>query len=178
MLAASFAEIVSIGTVLPFLGALANPERIFSSSVMHAARDFFDIKTSAELLLPLTVLFCLATLFSGGIRLALLWATTRLSFATGADLSIGIYRKALYQPYSTHISRNSSEVIAGISSKASSVVGQIITPILIAITSTIILATVLTALLWVEPTIAILAFVGFGLIYSVIAKITKKARAK
>jgi ABC-type bacteriocin/lantibiotic exporter with double-glycine peptidase domain len=174
MLAASFAEIISIGAVLPFLGALANPEKIFSNYATYSALNFFDIKTSAELLLPLTALFCLATLFSGGIRLVLLWATTRLSFATGADLSIGIYRKALYQPYSTHISRNSSEVITGISSKASAVVGQIITPILVAITSTIILISVLTALLWIEPTIAILAFIGFGLIYSVIAKKTKK----
>jgi ABC-type multidrug transport system fused ATPase/permease subunit len=174
MLAASFAEIVSIGAVLPFLGALANPEKIFSSPATHTALNFFDIKTSAELLLPLTALFCLATLFSGGIRLVLLWATTKLSFATGADLSIGIYRKALYQPYSTHISRNSSEVITGISSKASAVVGQIITPILVATTSIIILVTVLTALLWIEPTIAILAFIGFGLIYFVIAKKNKK----
>jgi ABC-type multidrug transport system fused ATPase/permease subunit len=174
MIAASFAEIISIGAVIPFLGVLANPEKIFSNPMVQRLGGIFNINTSIELLLPLTILFCLTTLFAGAIRLLLLRASTKLSFLVGADLSIGIYRKTLYQQYSVHILRNTSEVITGVSTKTVAVVGQIIAPILVGTTSTVILITVLLALLWIEPLIAILAFVGFGSIYTVIARKTKK----
>ena len=42
---------------------------------------------------------------------------TRLAYATGADFSIDIYRRTLYQDYSAHVSRNSSEVLNGIITK-------------------------------------------------------------
>jgi len=71
-----------------------------------------------QLLLPLTIAFGAAAVIAGVMRLLLLWANTRLSFATGADLGISIYRRTLYQPYAVHVARNSSEVIGGISGKA------------------------------------------------------------
>jgi diaminohydroxyphosphoribosylaminopyrimidine deaminase/5-amino-6-(5-phosphoribosylamino)uracil reductase len=42
------------------------------------------------------------------------WAKIRLAFAVGADMSISIYYRTLYQHYAVHVARNSSEVIAGI----------------------------------------------------------------
>ena len=107
------------------------------------------------------------------MRLLLLWASTRLSFATGADLSISIYRRTLYQPYSVHVARNSSEVINGISTKANGVIYSIIVPLLTLISSTIMLIAILIALLSVDPIIALAAFGGFGLIYAFIIKLTQ-----
>ena len=107
------------------------------------------------------------------MRLLLLWASTRISFAIGADLSINIYRRTLYQPYAVHASRNSSEIISGISVKASSVIGYIITPSLTLISSAIMLVVILLALISIDPAIALAAFGGFGLIYAVIIKLTK-----
>ncbi|MEI6693081.1 MAG: ABC transporter ATP-binding protein, partial [Chlorobium sp.] len=95
MVSASFAEILSIGAVLPFLAVLTAPERIFqlpaAQPLIHAA----GITSATQLLLPLTITFGVAALLSGAMRLLLLWASTRLSFATGADLSISIYRRTL-----------------------------------------------------------------------------------
>jgi hypothetical protein len=88
MLLASFAEILSIGAVLPFLGVLTSPERIFD---MPAAKPFVQalkLTDSKQLLLPLTIAFSLAVLIAGAMRLLLLWVSTRLSYATGAELSI------------------------------------------------------------------------------------------
>ncbi len=174
MISASFAEILSIGAVLPFLAVLTDPERIFQ---LHAAQPFIraaGITNASQLLFPLTISFGIAALLSGAMRLLLLWASTRLSFATGADLSISIYRRTLYQPYSVHVSRNSSQVISGISGKANGVIYATIVPALTLISSSIMLFTILMALLTVDPFIALSAFSGFGLIYAVIIKLTHK----
>jgi ATP-binding cassette subfamily B protein len=127
-----------------------------------------------QLLLPLTVVFAAAALIAGAMRLLMLWASTRLSFATGADLSISIYRRTLYQPYAVHCARNSSEVINGISSKANGVIYNIILPALTLISSSVMLVAILIALLAVDPVIALAAFGGFGLIYASIIRLTRK----
>ncbi len=172
MVGASFAEILSIGAVLPFLAVLTAPERIFQLSAAQPFIKALGMKNPSQLLLPLTILFGLAALLSGGVRLFLLWASTRLSYATGADLSISIYRRTLYQPYSVHVARNSSEIINGISTKTNTVI-YTFTSILNLISSTIILLAILITLVSVDPVIALAAFGGFGLLYALIIKITQ-----
>jgi len=173
MFAASFAEILSIGAVLPFLAVLTAPERIFQLPSARPFINFIGFTSPNQLLLPLTIGFGLAALFSGAIRLLLLWASTRISYATGADLSISIYRRTLYQPYAVHASRNSSEIISGISSKANSIIGSTILPILTLISSAITLIAILIALLSIDTVIALAAFGGFGLIYATIIWFTR-----
>ena len=170
---ASFAEILSIGAIVPFLGVLTAPDRIFQLSITQPLIKFFDFTKPEQLLFPLTAVFCCATLLAGAMRILLLWASTRLSFATGADLSITVYRRTLYQPYEVHIARNSSEIINGISSKTRSVTG-IMTMVLNLMGSGVLLISILFALLSVDPTIALVIFVGFGSIYASIISITRK----
>ncbi len=173
MLLASFAEILSIGAVLPFLSVLTTPERIFEMSIAQPVIRALMLTEPKQLLLPLTIAFGLAALIAGAMRLLLLWASTRLSFAAGADLSISIYRRTLYQPYAVHCARNSSEVIDGITGKANGVI-NVITSVLTLISSATLLITILITLLSVNLSIALTAFGGFGLIYLVIIRFTRK----
>jgi len=172
MFVASFAEILSIGAVLPFLGVLTAPVRVFEHPAAQHIIQALGLTQPEQLLLPLTIVFGVAALIAGAMRLLLLWANTRLSYATGADLSIGIYRRTLYQPYAVHCARNSSEIINGISSKTSSVI-NIITMLLTLISSGVMLIAILLALLSVDTFIALTAFGGFGLIYIVIIRLTR-----
>lgn len=174
MLLASFAEILSIGAVLPFLGVLTAPERVFAHVAAQPIIKALGLTAPEQLLLPLTIIFGAAVLGAGAMRLLLLWASTRLSFATGADLGISIYRRTLYQPYAVHCARNSSEVISGIAGKANGVIYSIILPVLTLISASVMLITILIALLSVEPVIALVAFGGFGLIYAFIIRLTRK----
>ncbi len=178
MVVSSIAEVISIGAVLPFLLALTAPERIFENQFAQPYIQAFNIINSEQLLLPLTVLFGLAAFASGAIRLLLLWIQTRLSYSLGSDLSISIYRRTLFQPYAIHVSRNSSEVIAGIAAKAHSVVHSIILPILTILGATMLLVAILFALVVIEPIAAITAFSGFAAIYVFVIAITRRRLAK
>ncbi|MDD2932319.1 MAG: ABC transporter ATP-binding protein [Methylotenera sp.] len=174
MILASFAEILSIGAVLPFLAVLTVPSRIFVHPVAQPFIHALGLTSAEQLLLPLTITFGLAVLIAGVMRLLLLWASTRLSFATGADLSNNIYRRTLYQPYAVHVARNSSEVISGISNKANGVIYSIIVPALTLVSASVMLSAILIALFYVDPFIALVAFGGFGLIYAFIIRLTRK----
>jgi len=178
MITASFAEVVSIGAVVPFLGALTAPEIIFEHPTAQPIIHMLNLNEPQQLLLPLTIIFAISALFSGVMRLILLWAQTRLSFAIGADFSISIYHRTLYQPYAVHLARNSSEVIAGISAKANAIATNTIMTMATIVSSILMLLSILIALLVIEPKVAITSFIGFGTIYIVIILITKKALAR
>lgn len=174
MVLASIAEVLSISAVLPFLGVLMAPERMFRHRLAQPVVEALGITEPGQLLFPLTVMFGVAVMVAGVMRLLLLWASTRLSFAIGADVSISIYRRTLYQPYSVHLSRHSSEVITGIANKANAVIYSTIQPALTLFSSVIMLLLILFALLAIDPVIALAAFGGFGLIYAVILGLTGK----
>jgi len=177
MIFTSFAEIISIGSVFPFLAVLTDPDRIFRLSVARPFIALIGIHSPKQLLLPAAIAFGLAAFASNVVRLLLLWVSTRLSYAVGTDLSISVYHRTLYQPYAIHVSRNSSEIISGISGKVGSITMSI-SNIFTLISSVIILLVVMIPLFSFNPIIAIEAFGGFGLIYGLIIQLTRKSLYK
>ncbi len=174
MFFASLLEVISVGAVLPFLGVLTAPELVYQHPFMQPLIEILELSEPNELVLPLTMLFISAAVLAGSIRILLLYTMTRITYATGADLSIKIYNITLYQEYAVHVSRNSSEVINGIISKTSQVVGGVIMPGINLINSTILILSIMGALLVIDTIVALSAFIGIGLLYLVIIRYTGK----
>ena len=164
MMLASFAEVISIGAVLPFLGVITVPDQVSKYPIVVDIIQILELTDSNQLVFAITIGFILAVLFAGVVRLALLFVMTRLSFATGADISIDIYRRTLYQEYAVHIARNSSEVINGVITKTGGTVG-IIQSVLALISSIILILSIMIALFAIDITVALTAFIGFGVLY-------------
>ena len=173
MIFVSFIDILSVGSIFPFLSVLSSPERVFELHFLKPIIIFFNFTSPNELVLPITLLFSFLALLAGILRLLLLWSSTKLSFACGSDLSIKIYRYTLYQPYAVHFSRNSSAVINGISTKVKSVINTINMSFVI-INSGVMLVFSFVGLLFINPYIVIIAFFGFGSIYLVVTFFTRK----
>jgi len=171
MIFASLSEVISIGAVLPFLGVITAPEKVYQHQLMQPVIQLLDLTSPSQMLLPITVVFILSALLAGTIRLVLFYATTRFSYATGADLSINIYKRTLYQEYLVHIVRNSSEVINGVISKTGGAVG-VIQGVLTIISSVILTISIVIALFAIDVSVALIAFFGFGLLYWIVVRFT------
>lgn len=174
MLLVSLSEIINIGAVLPFLGVLIAPQKVFDYPLLQPAFRILGISSPSELLLPLSIAFSLAVFVTASLRLMLLWSGTKLSYMIGADLSENIYRRTLYQPYAVHVARNSSEIINGISTKASSII-TVLNLLMTFCGSAVMLISILLVLLMIDPLIALTAFGGFGLIYFFIVRLTRNS---
>ena len=178
---ASFFEVVSIGLVLPFLGTLTSPEYVYyhpyTQEFIQIVENIFAIDIVIDpkkLILPMTIIFAGIILIAAGIRILLIYVTTRLSFATGSDISIDMYNRTLYQDYSVHNSRNSSEVINSIITKSRIVIQRTIGPLLGLISSLTITIVIVITLFVINPSVAIYAFTGFGLVYVIIIFFNKQ----
>jgi ATP-binding cassette subfamily B protein len=174
MLLSAFAEVVSLGAVLPFLGILTAPEQVFNHPIVADVAQAWGIISADQLILPLTVAFAAAVLIAGVIRILLLWLSARIAFASGADLGIEVYRRTLYQPYRVHVARNSSEVISGITIKANGVVFGVLLPLLALVSSIVLLVSITLALIAIDPMVASVAAVGFGASYALITWMSRR----
>ena len=170
----AFAEIASLGAVLPFIAALTEPERLLQWPLMRRFAQALGVQTAGQLLLPITLGFIAIALASGAVRMLLLWASARVTFSSGADLSSEVYRRTLYQPYSVHVARNSSEVISGITNKVGGTVLGVMFPVMTLISSGVSLCATLATLLIIDPWVALGAGLGFGACYGLITWFSRR----
>ena len=177
MLISSLVDIFSIGAVVPFLSVIAMPSRVYERTEAELLIEIFKITDPSQLLLPISVIFLMAVLVSSLLRFFLLWMNTRISFMIGSEIGRDIYYKTLHQPYISHISRNSSQVITGIIGKTNTLVYSVIWPVLSIISALITIAMLAIVLLIIEPRITII-IIGFSVVYLAIVLRAKKMLSK
>ena len=170
---AGFAEVVSLGAVLPFLGVLTAPERIPKFPLVQGLMASFGVTTSKQLVLLLSLTFAAAAIIAGALRMLLLWTCTRVAFSTGTDFSSEAYRRTLYQPYQVHIMRNSGELISSVTGKVAESV-QALGLLLVLFNSCILLTFITITLFVINPVVACSAIVGFGACYVGFSRIIKR----
>jgi len=177
MIIVSFAEVISIGAILPFLGVLTSPELVYQNAFMQPIIQTLELNSANQLVLPLTIGFIVATLIAGVMRITLLNAINHFERVVGTDLNIDVYRNTLYQSYSDHIDRNSSYIVSLITKKTDVVIRGIFRAALTLVSSVLILIGIVSVLIMINVEVALGALGGFGLIYWGITRYTRKRRA-
>jgi ATP-binding cassette, subfamily B, bacterial PglK len=168
----ALAEVVSLGSVLPFLAVLTSPDRVLKYPIVERMMDRLGIASLAQLVLVLAAGFALAALVAGASRMLVLWVSTRVAYAAGADFSCDVYRRTLYQPYEIHINRNSSELISGITGKVAETI-YALNSLLTLLNACVLLLFITSALFIIDPAVASLATAGFGGGYALITRVTR-----
>jgi ATP-binding cassette subfamily B protein len=174
MILASFAEVFSLAAILPFLGVITSPQNIFEQQYLQPFIRTFGWTKPEQLLLPITAFFIVAVIISGCMRVTLLCTQLKVAFGIGSDLSINIFRRSLFQSYDIHSERNSSELIVSVAERANQIISGIVTPIMMIISSLLIILTIVTALITIQPGITLITFSGLGSIYLLVILTTKK----
>lgn len=174
MVIGSLTEVVSVSAVLPFLGALASPEKVFNHSVLQPLFLDIGVIKPEQVILPITIAFCAASLVAGGMRLLLLKLSLSYAFGMGSDLSTEVYRRTLHQSYAIHVARNSSEIINGIAIKTSEVIFYIIVPAMTLLSAAMVSLSIITTLANIVPLNALVSFGFFGIFYAAMVKFLRR----
>ena len=172
MFICAFAEVISLGSVLPFLGVITLPERVYQYPMVAELAPLFGITTADQLLLPVTLIFVVTALLAGAVRLLQMWATQRFSYLAGHELSSAAFLYTLYQPYKTHLEHNSSEVISGVA-KVEQLLSLLI-QILTFLSSLVLAVFIFVVLFVVDPSVTISVSLSFGIIYGLIIWLTRR----
>ncbi len=169
-----FAEIASVGMVVPFLAALLDPAR-FAPFAFANSNWAISRLTQYEWAVLITVLFCVMVLISGLLRMLVLYANNRFCFALGHDLSLLAYRNTMHEAYAIHTQRNSSKVINVLTTSINEVIFYVILPCLTMFSSGMIMIAISAVLIVVVPAYALGSLVLLAAIY---IALTLSLRAK
>jgi len=177
MIVGGLAEVISIGAVIPFVTVLVSPERVLQIAPVSTLARILGLDRPDDLVVPLAAVFIVLVLLAVAIRLVLVWATTRLAVVTAADLSAEAYERTLYQPYATHVGRNTSEVTSGVIHKVEAIVSGMLIPLQVAVGAIFSMVMVTAALVLIDPIIALITLGAFGGGYVVINRVFRERLA-
>lgn len=173
MIFSAFAEVLSIGLVIPFIGFLTKSGEIINNPFINKFAIKFGIYQESHLLLLTTLLFAITCLAASVIRLLTLYLNLRFSSVIGNDIGLKVYKNLLYQPYDFHLNINSSKFITNLLNDIGKIIGDVINPLLQSITSLFIALPLVLGLFYLNPKIAFSCFFIIMFIYCWVVFFTK-----
>ena len=173
----ALAEILTIGTLIPFLIFVTNIENIEKYPALNTAITTLGWNNNDNILLLFTIFFGISALLASILRILLVWAVQKYTYGIGYDLSVKVYRLTLSQPYSYHVLKNSSELIAA-NQKIQSLIGTIINPSLNILMNVTISIFILSTVFLINPELSIIIILFFSIIYFSISIFTKNTLIK
>ncbi|UUL82471.1 ABC transporter ATP-binding protein [Sphingomonas qomolangmaensis] len=172
MIVGAFAELATIGAVLPFLAIVTGGSQgryggaVAIVDSLAATTGLGTLGFSALLLVAIAIL-------SGAVRLALVRTSQSFVFSVAHDLATQIYDRTLHQPYSYHVMRNSSQTISGIE-KVQYVLGNVLLPAMLGTTAAVVGLFILAALIAIDPATSLVACLCFVILYAIVSLATRK----
>jgi ATP-binding cassette, subfamily B, bacterial PglK len=162
MVLSSLSEVVSLGAVLPFLGALSNANLLLTNLKLKPILSFFDIQTSSELVTTLAFLFISAVILASIVRILTINIQTRLAATISSDLSCQIYQKTLLQSYEFHVKQNSSDLINSVTEDTRQLTNSILIPLVSSVSTSFVALGLIIGLFWIDTMVAIFSVIILG----------------
>jgi ATP-binding cassette, subfamily B, bacterial PglK len=166
----ALAEIAMIASVLPFIALLTGQGLAETLPILGA---IFGGRDSKDQVLAAVILFMAFAMAAGGLRLLIAWYTQRFVFRLGHDLAVEVQRRILLQPYSYHIERNSSEVIAA-TEKVDVLVIGVLLQLIYAVSCVTIALFIVAVLMRIDVVTALVAAMAFGGLYFIVSVLTAR----
>ena len=165
MIVAAFLEMLSIGSIVPFMTILTTSKDVLLVDKGSWFLDYVLTISGDNVLGLVTIFFVSAFMCAAIARFFLVWTSVRLAFGIGSDLSLGMFGEAINQPYLVHVSRNSSLVISGVTTKVGALINNLIIPVMNLVTAIVLMFSIVLLLVLINPYVSVAAFLGFGFIY-------------
>jgi len=170
-LVGAVAEIAMIASVLPFIAVLTG--EVPPNSLSFRGDDLLVPADAGNRILGAVLLFMAFAVTAGALRLLIAWYTQRFIFRLGHELAVEVQRRILLQPYSYHIERNSSQVIAA-TEKVDVLVIGVLLQLTYAVTCLFIAFFIVAMLMRIDVFTAVVATVAFGGLYLIVSMLTAR----
>ena len=177
MFASSLSEVLNLAIVVPFLSFLSDRSKIDSNFLVNNILIKNGISDQDNIFIFISLIFVAAIILSGSLRIINLYLSGKFTASIGHELSCESYRRSLYQELETHINRNSSFLITGITRHVDKTVALLNSLILLLI-SFLNVFFIYFGLLIINWKLAIFTAIGFFCIYSNLIFFTGKILRK
>ena len=98
----SILEIFSIGSLMPLLSGILNPDMVYRKFIANNFMAGFIQNSPQSIMVSMGLLFGILAILSGLTKVVVVWATSKIAFSSGADLTLLIYKNTLNMPYANY----------------------------------------------------------------------------
>ena len=167
-------EIVSIGSILPFLSALLNPNFFEQSFFGFEIKELLGNKNKNEMISLALVIFVTIIVISSIFKTFLLWITTKFNANIGTDIANKVFIKLIAYPYEEYIQQSSDKLISDIANKVTAVIFSVIFPTLLFLSTVIQIFGIIVLLLFVNSLLVSYLILFFLIFYLLTFLFVKK----
>jgi ABC-type bacteriocin/lantibiotic exporter with double-glycine peptidase domain len=171
---AALSSAAMVGSVMPFLSVLADPEKIRTVPIFNWAYTAGGFDSDFAFLVALGLGSFAIIVISNLTQILRTWALARFAVMRVYSLSHRLLAAYLRQPYEYFLDHHSGEMCTQILSESEHFVNQFLRPAADVIAATLTVLAIIVVLLWVDPAVAIVAFTVLGSLYGGIFVISRK----
>lgn len=153
MLVAAGLEAAGISTILVFVSAVSDPERLQGIPLLPEIMERFGIESQRDLLIFGSLSLIGIFLFKNIYLVLLEYIKSVFTYNRSRYIALRLFKHYMYAPYTFHLHRNTAELIRNINNEAKTIGSGIISSLLNIATQIMITIAIIIFLFIVEPLI-------------------------
>ncbi len=162
MIAAAF-EVIGIGMIPAFVSIVASPDRVLEIELLQGVFSYLEISTSRDLLIWGGIALVVIFIVKGAYVIFYSYISARFTQNRRYLISQRLMSSYMQAPYTFHLQRNTAELLRNITQEVSILIGKVLTSILTLAKDGIMIISILTFLILMEPVITLVVIVITGL---------------
>ncbi|MBL6730001.1 MAG: ABC transporter ATP-binding protein [Bacteroidia bacterium] len=174
MLVGSILEVFGIGMVPVFVSVIQDPDRLFEVRKLAFIWDLTGISDSRDLLVYGSVALVTIFLLKNAYMVFLYYIESKYIYKRFGIIASNLFDAYMNAPYTFHLRRNTAELIRNVTNESREIAYNVLRPILLMGMEIIMIISIFGLLLYVEPTITIIALVLLGGVGGVFLRLIKK----
>lgn len=167
-------DVIGVASVMPFMGVVANPDMIFTNSILNASYNYFGFVDQESYMFALGIAMFCVLLFSLAFKALTTFFQTRFALLREYTISRKLIEGYLHQPYVWFLNRNSADLGKNILTEVHFVMNNALMPMLILVAQSAVTIAILTLLVYLDPLLALTVGLILGGAYALIFKVISR----
>jgi ATP-binding cassette subfamily C protein len=159
-------EVVSVGSIMPFLQVAADPASVHENAYLSWAYETVGFTDTNTFLIALGLVALAALVVSNAVIILTRWVMERYVWGRNHSLSRRLLQSYLNRPYEYFLTRNSSELGKNILQEVKEVTSQMLQPGLKGVAKAIVALAIIGFLVAVDPVVALIVAVVLSSAYA------------
>lgn len=174
LLIVALIEMIGIASILPFMAVVTNPDTIHSNQGLHFVYESLGFSSDQDFLIFLGLAVLSLLVIGNGSKALSTWLTLRFHNRLYYFLARRLLATYMNRPYQFFLGRNTSELGKNILGEIQVVIGGVLDPVTLIISSSLVCFSIMSLLVFVNPGVAAAIALVLGGAYGAIYLIARR----
>jgi ATP-binding cassette, subfamily B, bacterial PglK len=154
LMAVGLLQIVGVGSILPLLSVIADPDQVREQGTVEFASRYIEFGDTNSIVIFLAGMALVLIVISNVLSAITAWLSFRFAWSIQSRLSTEILARYLAHPYETLLLKNPAEAEKNVIEEVEVFTSGVMRPFLRLVTSSVVVIFIIGFLIWFNPVMA------------------------